>query len=272
MTLEVPSMRARFAAQSVIEELLRQQSRAPLRSPLARLFGRTPLGIDSISWYLGARGELVVGALLAKLPPGWTVFHALPVGSRGSDIDHLVVGPGGTFTINTKNHSGKNIWVGQRTLIVSGQNKPYLRDAEFEAERVTKLLRERLPLRASVRAVIALVGPKQITIRAKPANVKVIDARHLRRWLIGLPPVLAAADVVRLAAIIDSPATWQAAPALASTDLMARFNLLDASVRSAGTRRVLWVLLGMAATIGVGIAVLPQLLAALIALLAGPGR
>ena len=108
----------------------------------------------------------------------------MPIGKNDTDIDHILVGPGGIFTINTKHHCGKHIWVGARTVTVSGHKKAYLPAAEHEAERVTTVLRERMPLVAPVQPVIALVDPKQITFRDKPVQVKVLDARSLRRWLL----------------------------------------------------------------------------------------
>ena len=39
------------------------------------------------------------------------------VGERGSDIDHLAIGPGGVFTINAKHHAGAKIWVGGDTFL-----------------------------------------------------------------------------------------------------------------------------------------------------------
>ena len=56
---------------------------------LDRLLGRSPLGTESRPWYIGAEGEIAVGRELDELPPGWTVLHAVPVGTRGSDIDHV---------------------------------------------------------------------------------------------------------------------------------------------------------------------------------------
>ena len=105
------SMRQRCPGQSVIEELLRLQADSPARSALSRMFGRSPLTAAATSWYQGAKGEIAVGRLLTNLPPEWTVLHALPVGTRGSDIDHIGVGPGGVFTINTKHHKDKKVWV-----------------------------------------------------------------------------------------------------------------------------------------------------------------
>ena len=31
------------------------------------------------------------------------------LGEKGSDIDHVIIGPGGVFTLNTKNHTGGNV-------------------------------------------------------------------------------------------------------------------------------------------------------------------
>jgi hypothetical protein len=264
VTLETPTMRNRFAAQSVIEELLQQQSSLPPRSPLARFFGRSPLSADTVPWYVGAKGERVVGSILETLPPEWTVFHALPVGAQGADIDHLVVGPGGVFTINTKHHAGKNVWVGKKTMTVSGQKVQHIRNAEFEAARVTQLVRERMPLLTPVQPVVALVDPKQLTIREKPEQVKVLDARELRNWLIKLHPVLTEWELMELDSIIDSPETWREVPATEPGEVMARFTALDADVHSAGVRRVLWALLGIVATIGLGVVVIPPVAAALV--------
>jgi hypothetical protein len=47
---------------------------------------------------------LVAGQLdkLMRRDPRWRCRHSIPVGSNGADIDHLVIGPGGVFTLNTK--------------------------------------------------------------------------------------------------------------------------------------------------------------------------
>jgi hypothetical protein len=62
----------------------------------------------------------VVGARLDRLPDGWCVLNAIPVGDRGADIDHLVIGPGGVFTLNTKHHPKGKVWVAENALLVNG--------------------------------------------------------------------------------------------------------------------------------------------------------
>jgi len=269
VTPEIPTMRHRLAAQTVIERLLLEQSILAPRSRKARIFGQTPLGADSVAWYLGAKGEIAVGELLAKLPPEWTVFHALPVGIGGTDIDHLVVGPGGVFTINTKHHRGKNVWVAHRTMMVSGNKVPHIRHAEFEAERVTRLLRQRMPLRSTVRPVLALVEPRRLRIREKPTQVKVVDSRDLRRWLLTLPSVLEPLGRIELAALIDDPATWGAHPPVGQEGVMERFTVLDASVRRARLHRRLWMFVGASAVAGAGALTVPPLATALVQFLTG---
>ncbi|WP_166789697.1 nuclease-related domain-containing protein [Cryobacterium fucosi] len=264
--MDSPTMRQRLPAQSVIEQLLHEQGRTPPLSWLARLFGGSPLGVDGRPRYLVAKGEITVGALLEALPPEWTVFHAIPVAGRNSDIDHLVVGPGGIFTIDSTchggstRHGGADVWVGKRVMLVAGQKVPHLRNSEFEAERVTNLVRERMPLLTPVQPVIALVDPRRLTIVDRPEQVKVIDAQDLLRWLVKLHPVLSAGEVQEVSDLVDSPATWcPIEQAAAADDLMDRFTVLDGQVRSAGVRRVLWALVGAATAIGGTISLLHAL-------------
>jgi hypothetical protein len=57
-------------------------------------------------WLRGAEGEEVVGAILESLTAdGWHVMHDVCFG-RGN-IDHVVVGPGGVFAVETKSHGGR---------------------------------------------------------------------------------------------------------------------------------------------------------------------
>ncbi|TFD65700.1 nuclease-related domain-containing protein [Cryobacterium ruanii] len=253
MTTQAPGMSDRIAAQSVIEELFRQQQDVPPRSGFARFWGYSPLAAESVAWYRGAQGEIEVGRILNRLPSEWRVFHALPIGKAGADIDHLVLGPGGIFTINTKHHRGKKIWVAERTIMVSGQKQPYLRNSQFEAIRVTKMLQKRMPQLPAAQAVIALVGPTQVTIKKRPDTVTVLDAVSLRRWLLKQPASLVEADLVELAAIVDAPATWAALTSLPNLSLMAKFAVIDRDVKTARVRRVSWTLVSFAtvATLGV---------------------
>ena len=54
--------------------------------------------------YLGQQGEIIVGRCLEKLMAnGYRVFH--DVRGDGFNVDHVLVGPGGVFAIETKTNS-----------------------------------------------------------------------------------------------------------------------------------------------------------------------
>ena len=57
-------------------------------------------------WHRGAEGEEAVGAILEELSgQGWNAIHDVSLG-RGN-VDHIAIGPGGVFTIETKSHRGR---------------------------------------------------------------------------------------------------------------------------------------------------------------------
>lgn len=77
------------------------RSEHPLLTTAAAVLG---IRTSAQSFAAGARGERIVGRQLSKWAPcdGWYVLHAVPVGRRGADIDHVVIGPFGVVTLNTK--------------------------------------------------------------------------------------------------------------------------------------------------------------------------
>ena len=61
---------------------------------------------DHGRWLRGAEGEEAVGRILEGLTAdGWHVIHDISFG-RGN-IDHVVVGQGGVFAVETKSHGGR---------------------------------------------------------------------------------------------------------------------------------------------------------------------
>ncbi|MFX4261241.1 nuclease-related domain-containing protein [Pelotomaculum propionicicum] len=58
--------------------------------------------VDIKAYRSGYEGELIVARRLAEFPDGWFVVNDISI--YGSQIDHVVVGPGGIFCLETKNH------------------------------------------------------------------------------------------------------------------------------------------------------------------------
>ena len=223
-------------------ECLRMVATDRPRSPLARLLGSSPLPDAARSWYVGALGEQEVGRRLRALGPGWTVLHAVLVGDRGSDVDHVVIGPGGVFTLNTKHHAGKKVWVGGYTLMVSGQREPYLRNSIHEAERAAKLLSAAVGWPVPVSGAIVLVDPAGLTVREAHPEVAMVTATRLVRWLTRIPVRLTPEQVREVSVAASQPSTWQRRPRPSEDGqaVAAGFAALHRDVVGAWRVRGLW--------------------------------
>lgn len=176
---------------------------------LARVFdART----EERAWRIGADGEEAVAAQIAGLGPQWRVLHAVRVGQRDADIDHVLIGPAGVFTVNAKNHPHASVWVGGDTFMVNGRRVPYVRNSRYEAARASRLLTEHVGFPVGVVGVIAVVGAHRgFTVKQQPRDgaVVVVTRRRISAYLGGLPTRL---DVRRVEAIADvarRSTTWR---------------------------------------------------------------
>lgn len=183
------------------------RAQAPVRTILGRLFD---VKTDERAWRLGRQGEELVARELAKLPAGWHSLHAVEVGSRGSDVDHVVVGPAGVFTVNAKHHPQGKVWVGGNTVMVNGQRQPYVRNSRHEAQRAGKLLSRAAGFRVDVRGVIAVVTAQDIKIKEQPADVHIVARRQLRKWLIQQPLIIRDDAVSHILRLARRSTTWTA--------------------------------------------------------------
>jgi hypothetical protein len=243
---------ARGAGYAAIQQCLELQSEVAPLSSVRRFFGASPLATTARSWYLGAIGEIVVAEKLARLGPTWRVVNAVPVGAGGSDIDHVVIGPAGVFTINTKAHANKKVWAAGQALLINGFKQNYIRNSQHEAERATKLLTAALGRPIVVTPLIVMVGVTEINRGLKRPAVDVITSRGIVRNLKRRKIILLPDAVAEIADVAGSRGTWHRdAVVLADTQRhVQRFERLRREVDAAARRRWLWVLLGRLALIG----------------------
>lgn len=236
-----PQLRNRIPGQTVMAETLRIQGQAPPRGRLRKVLGTNPLLHDAAPWYQGALGEVAVGRAMDRLGPEWTVLHAVPVGAGQSDIDHVLIGPAGVFTLNTKNHSGQNVSVAGRTFMVSGHRQDHLRTASHEAIRAAGLLNRAVRGWVTVTAVLVIVNPQRLTVKEHTGDVQVLTADTLVPWLQQLPPVLASEEVRLLGAAASDPATWKTDAVFEDPAEVARsFEALQREIGQARLRSLLW--------------------------------
>lgn len=262
------SLGHRRPAASVIAECLLVQATVPPNTAVQRFFGVSPLGRDAEPWYLGALGELEVARRLTALGPGSYVLHSVPVGSGASDLDHVVIGPAGVFTINTKHHRGQHVWVGAKRILVGGQRTDHLRNARYEARRTSKLLSVAARTLVDVTPIIAIVGAKRMTVRERPHDAVVLRESELVGWLQRHPVTLSPEQVRHLAIVAAQPAAWQRMPQTEPVD-HAAFDRLHAAIARARRRRQGWVAtVVVAAVAALPVAVVTMWSAAMAALLA----
>lgn len=105
-------------------------------------------------WRRGAQGEELTGALLEQLGERYTVLHDLAVPGSKANVDHVVIGPGGVFVIDSKMYAG--VVREHPTYGLMHNNRPLtstLNTLLFERDRVAAALE--LPI-GEVRAVMVI--------------------------------------------------------------------------------------------------------------------
>lgn len=178
--------------------------------PYARLMAwllRRPTDVDP--WRAGLAGERVVAKELARLSRhGWLCLHSIPLARLNADIDHLLIGPGGTFTINTKNHRGKSVWVGDDSAKVNhGQPHPYVRKSRREAARAARVLTDRCGFPVAVLPILVFVRPTELNVVPTLSDARVIRDRELAA-LGPLTGVLTPDQVQAVYSVARDRRTW----------------------------------------------------------------
>ncbi|HVY67281.1 MAG TPA: nuclease-related domain-containing protein [Patescibacteria group bacterium] len=104
----------------------------------------------------GRAGEKDIKKELLRLPDEFAVFQGVRIGEKRGDIDFVVVGPTGIFTVEAKSMGGKIAYDGMR-LTINGNydGRDFLRQAAGEAWAVKKYLAARLNADLYVHAVLA---------------------------------------------------------------------------------------------------------------------
>jgi hypothetical protein len=181
----------------------RLRAQAPLRSFLSRLVG---VRTQERAWRVQADGEDIVWHDLARLDTRWRVLHAIRVG--GVDIDHLVIGPSGVHTVDTRHHPGGRISVARHHVRVNSRAVGWIHESRRDAERAGLLLSAASGSTVAVQPIIAVVGARRMTFQEHPKGILVVPHRELRLHLESEPPVLSARTVDLLHSVARRPQTW----------------------------------------------------------------
>jgi len=144
--------------------------------------------LDAIAWRRGAAGERRTARLLGPLERhGWAILHDLAVPGSRANIDHLVIGPGGVFVIDSKQYRGR------LQLDPSGRLRhgryplaPAVRAVGFEADQAAQVLTDPDVV---VVPIVAVHGAQVPWGKVVMDGVPVVPARRLPSMLRALPAV-----------------------------------------------------------------------------------
>jgi Nuclease-related domain len=153
---------------------------------------------EAVAWRRGAVGERRTARLLRPLErQGWAVLHDLAVPGSRANIDHLMIGPGGVFVIDSKLYRGRlqldtsaRLWHGRYPLA------PTLRAVSLEADEAAQALPNPGVV---VVPIVAVHGAQVPWGKIVMDGVPVVAARRLPSMFRELPPVLGPERVAVLA-------------------------------------------------------------------------
>jgi nuclease-like protein len=153
---------------------------------------------DVVAWRQGAAGERRTARLLDPLERhGWAVLHDLAIPRSRANLDHLVIGPGGVFVIDSKQYRGRlqldptgRLWHGRYPLA------PTLQAVSFEADQAAQVLPDP---GVAVVPIVVVHGAQVPWGKVVTDGVPVLPARRLPSLLRRLPAVLGPERVAWLA-------------------------------------------------------------------------
>jgi hypothetical protein len=160
---------------------------------------------------LGSKGEQVVGQMLEELRGwGYQVFH--DICEDDYNIDHVLVGPGGVFAVETKTISkrvgAKITYDGQRVLLDGRQmDRDPVKQVIAIADRVREVLKRETGRTVEVKPVLLFPGwwvdpwPREARPRAW-----VLNPKNVAGFVANEPEGLSAADVALYSEVL--PKNW----------------------------------------------------------------
>jgi len=189
-------------------------------------------------WERGADGEQATAEALSALPrERWTVFHDVRwPGRRYANIDHVAVGPGGVFVIDSKNWTG-SIAVRDHVLRQNGRSRETTVAAAADAAIAVAAITASVPPQ-QVQSVLCFVRDEPVTGWAR--DVVVCTTGNIAQMLLTRPAVLDDAQVRQAALELDvslREATAPASPSLPRPVAISRAAPARPRRPAAGRRR-----------------------------------
>lgn len=146
----------------------------------------------------GAQAEEKVEAKLTALPEEFVSFHDLAF--PGFNIDHVAVGPGGVFVIETKSHGGTITNNGDQLLLnTSPPEKDFISQTWSQTYHIKNMLKEKLGREIPVYPVLCFTNAF-VQVRGKVKGVSVVNGGYLNTHIARQKPVLEKSQIAQVVA------------------------------------------------------------------------
>ena len=172
---------------------------------------------------LRARSEHLVTARLRLLEhAGWRTVHAIPIGTAGCNIDHLVIGPGGVFALSVFRERASHVWAKGSTIVVDGDRQDWIHDASFVAGRAARMLSTRCEFAVHVQPVVVVVDALRLTVEGENGGVHVTNRTRLLSWIESHARQLSEEELDVVDDMARHPETWGMQPLPVHTGVRTR--------------------------------------------------
>jgi hypothetical protein len=154
------------------------------------------------NWEFGAWGEEATGKELARLDPArWTVIHDVSTGH--GNVDHLVIGPGGVFVLDSKRLGGRVVVQGDEVRVerLDDDNLSYTHGGVASVRRLAAQTSQRMLDATRIKTWVTpvMVVWAEFPQRVAEGGCTVVHGDELVRWLESQPARIAPANVPRIA-------------------------------------------------------------------------
>jgi hypothetical protein len=150
--------------------------------------------------FQGRRGERETGRLLERLrADDYEVFHDIP-GDR-FNVDHVLIGPGGVFAVETKtiskpnDHDAQIDYDGQRVLVDGfAPDRDPIKQVQASAAHIADILHRKTGRTVPVRPVLLYPG-WYVNGKTREAATWVLNSNAFLKWIRNEPACLPREDV-----------------------------------------------------------------------------
>ena len=150
----------------------------------------------------GAEGERLTGRTLDNLP-GYVVLHDRKIPGSKANIDHIAIGPGGVFAIETKNYTGEVKARGDDLFVGGRRRTSTVEQTWREAVAVQGVLAEHLARLAIDVVPVLCIHGSQVPWETVQ-GVRIVGPRGLKKLISASPTRLHDGDIRVMVDIANS--------------------------------------------------------------------